>query len=123
MKLARDILPLAVPLLALLIGCETHIQVDAQNKPPAEQHTGEVTVVDVSVGYCLPAEGQKSGTSVCDRTLTLRTDSGVVYQLGLARSGSWPPVWKGMRADIHFRECDTCWPKASEILWVQEIKH
>ena len=111
-------------LLALafsICGCEARMEFTT--KASAEQNTGPVTVVDVSVGYCLPAVGEKSGTSVCDRTLTLKKDDGTIYQIGLERSGSWPPVWKGMRADIHFKPCEDCYPPghASRILWVQEL--
>lgn len=104
----------------LMSGCEG--QVTMTKAIPAEQHTGPVTVTDISVGYCLPTVGEKSGTSVCDRTLTLKSDTGAIYQLGLERSGAWPPVWKGMKADIHFKECENCYPKASTILWIQELQ-
>jgi hypothetical protein len=99
----------------LLSGCE-----ELKEDPmPVEQHTGPVKVLDINVGYC--ESDKKSGTAVCDRTLTLQDSNGVTYQLGLVRSGSWPPVWKGMKADIHFRECRNCWPKSSVILWAQEL--
>lgn len=111
---------LSIACLFAICGCEAHVEVGA-NAAPAEQHTGVVTVADINVGYCLPAEGEKSGTPVCDRTLTLKRDDGIVYQIGLERSGSWPPVWRGMRADIHFKECDKCYPKASVILWAKEM--
>ena len=103
----------------LLLGCEARVEITS--KAAGEQHTGPVTVMDVSVGYCLPAVGEKSGTSVCDRTLTLKKEDGVIYQMGLERAGAWPPVWKGMRADIHFEESKN-WPPSSKILWVQELK-
>jgi hypothetical protein len=101
--------------LACILGCETEVHV-ATNATRGEQRTGPVTVVDVSVGECMPS------TSVCNRTLTLKSDSGAIYQLGLERSDAWPPVWKGMRADIHFKKCDACATGANVILWVQELK-
>lgn len=64
------------------------------------RHTGVVTIVDISIGFCQWAE--KSGTNVCDRTITYKTDRGQFVNLGLARSGQWPPVWKGARGDIWF---------------------
>src|SRR6266850_2588760 len=100
----------AAIVLYLMAGCSAEVQLTTKAAASEEQHTGPGTVAEISVCYCLPAQGEKSGTSVCDRTLTLKSDSGAVYQIGLERSGSWPPVWKGMRADIHFRPCENCYP-------------
>ena len=66
----------------------------------AMRHTGIVTVMDISVGYCL--RNEKSGTPVCDRTIVYRTDQGRIQTIGLARSGQWPLVWKNAHGDIWF---------------------
>lgn len=66
-------------------------------------HTGPVTVIDISVSYCEPSNGGKSGTGVCDRSITLMTPDHRVSNMGLCRTGQWPPVWHGMHADIFFK--------------------
>lgn len=63
-------------------------------------HTGIVTITDISVGFC--EMQQKGGTALCDLTVTYRTQDGRILNLGLVRSGQWPPVWKGARGDIVF---------------------
>jgi hypothetical protein len=60
-------------------------------------------VIDISVSYCLPAAGDKVGTGVCDRALALETPDHRTYNMGLCRTGQWPPVWHGMKADIYFK--------------------
>lgn len=92
------------------------------------QHTGLVTVVDVSVSYCEPTNGGRSGTAICDRALTLETPGRGVYNMGLCRTGQWPPVWHGMKADIYFRLYDhngfdeTTEHDCAVIEYAQEIK-
>lgn len=66
------------------------------------QHTGLMTVTDISIGYCEPAVREKTGTNVCDRSIIYRTDQGQYRTLGLRRSGQWPPVWIGAHGDIWF---------------------
>lgn len=89
--------------MLLLTGCDRTYDNGSTNPKcvqSAMHHIGTVTILDISVGYCEPSG--KSGTPVCDRTVTYKTDDGRFYNLGLSRSDQWPPIWKGAHGDIWF---------------------
>jgi len=65
------------------------------------QHTGIVTIADISVGDCDYSQAEKSGSSSCDRVVEFISENHV-HALRLQRSDSWPPVWKGARGDIWY---------------------
>ena len=82
----------------LLLGLLIFVASCGSNPPPPEcnesvksqmQHTGVVTVTEISIGYC-EIEG-KIGTSLCDRTITYHNDKGQFYNLQLYRSGQQVP--------------------------------
>lgn len=97
---------LALAFLSSVVGCsgpEAPVDVAHHERYGTVHHTGPVTVIDISVSYCEPAVGEKSGTGVCDRSITLEAPDHRVSNMGLCRTGQWPPVWHGMKADIYFK--------------------
>jgi hypothetical protein len=81
----------------------TPAQQEHLNRYTEVHHTGPVIVADISISYCEPSNGGKSGTGICDRSIILETPDHRVSNMGLCRTGQWPPVWHGMHADIYFR--------------------
>lgn len=83
-----------------IIGCSSTISYCTDSVKSPMQHTGIVTIVDISVGEC--DMQKKGGSPTCDRTITYRDSRGAFRTLGLVRSDQWPPVWKGAVGDIWF---------------------